>query len=52
MELSEQSKAKAAAELREETSRRTQSLDQFREWISKQDHIKNPRTGESKQTRE
>jgi hypothetical protein len=45
MELSESFKTKACKELREEDLRREQSLQQFRDWISKQDHIKNPRTG-------
>jgi hypothetical protein len=45
MELQEPYKSKALAELREEDSRKTQSLEQFREWISKQDHISNPRGG-------
>lgn len=45
MELSEQFKSKALDELREDDSRRQQALQQFREWISKQSHITNCRTG-------
>jgi hypothetical protein len=47
MELKEPYKSKALAELREEDSRKAQSLEQFRDWISKQDHITNPRGGKS-----
>jgi hypothetical protein len=47
MELSEFFKAKALAELREDDSRRKQSLEQFRHWISKQTHMTGLLTGES-----
>lgn len=47
MELSKQFKVQAAKELREEDLRRSQSLEQFRDWISKQDHFKNPRTDDN-----
>jgi hypothetical protein len=46
MELAEPFKTKALVELREDDGRKTQSLVQFREWISKQNHIKDGRTGE------
>lgn len=45
MELSDEFRVKAFSELREDESRRRQSLEQFREWISKQSHMKNCRTG-------
>jgi hypothetical protein len=45
MELSEKLKLKAQIELREDDLRKQQALEQFREWISKQGHIKNCRTG-------
>lgn len=47
MELKEPFKTQAAKELREEDLRKTQALEQFRDWISKQDHITNPRAGMS-----
>jgi hypothetical protein len=46
MELTEPFKTKAREELNEDDLRTKQSLEQFREWISKQTHIKNCRTGE------
>jgi hypothetical protein len=48
MELSEFYKNKAFKELREDEFRRSQSLEQFREWISKQTHINYCRTGSKK----
>lgn len=45
MELNEKFKLKAQVELREDDTRKHQALEQFREWISKQGHIKNCRTG-------
>lgn len=47
MELDEKFKIKAFAELREDDLRKRQALEQFREWIAKQGHIKNCRTGSS-----
>jgi hypothetical protein len=47
MDVSEVYKAKALTELREEDLRRSQSLDQFRDWISKQSHINHCRTDDS-----
>lgn len=44
-QLSEQFKQKALNELREDDSRKQQALEQFREWISRQGHIKYCRTG-------
>jgi hypothetical protein len=44
-QLSENFKQKALNELREDDSRKQQALEQFREWITKQGHIKNCRTG-------
>lgn len=43
--LSEKFKQKAIEELREDDLRKQQALAQFREWILKQGHIKNCRTG-------
>ena len=37
---------KAVEEIREDESRREQSLEQFREWIAKHPFIKRVRTGE------
>jgi hypothetical protein len=45
MEFSEAFKSKALHELREDDLRKKQSLEQFRDWISKQSHIKNYQTG-------
>jgi hypothetical protein len=45
MELAEFYRSKALQELREDDLRREQSLEQFREWISKQSHVTNCRTG-------
>jgi hypothetical protein len=36
---------KAQDELREDDLRKKQALEQFREWLQKQSHIKNCRTG-------
>jgi hypothetical protein len=47
MELSEFYKTKALQELREEDLRRSQALEQFRDWISKQGFIQHCRTGKS-----
>jgi hypothetical protein len=44
-ELCEKLKIKAEIELREDDLRKSQALQQFREWISKQSQIKNCRTG-------
>jgi len=44
-ELPEMYREKALVELREDDTRKQQALDQFREWISKQHHIKAGRTG-------
>lgn len=49
MELPEHLKLKALQELREDDSRKKQSLEQFREWISKQSHLKNCRTGKKEE---
>ncbi|KAG5675997.1 hypothetical protein PVAND_005852 [Polypedilum vanderplanki] len=46
-ELSEKFKVKALNELREDDLRKKQALEQFREWISKQGHIKNCRTDDN-----
>lgn len=43
--LSEEFQRKASNELREDVTRRTQALAQFREWIEKQSHIKKCRSG-------
>lgn len=43
--LTEELKRKASNELRENVTRTTQALAQFRDWIGKQNHIKNCRTG-------
>lgn len=45
MDLDEKYKLKAEVELREEDLRKKQALEQFREWLKKQTHIKNCRTG-------
>lgn len=45
MELNEKFKLIAQVELREDDTRKHQALEQFREWIAKQGHIKNCRTG-------
>lgn len=45
MALPETFKIKALTELREDELRKSQSLQHFREWIAKQSHIKNCRTG-------
>lgn len=45
MSLDAKFKLKAKAELREDDLRKEQALEQFREWITKQGHIKNCRTG-------
>jgi hypothetical protein len=45
MDLSEPFKTQAMNELREDETRKVQALEQFRDWITKQDHIHNPRTG-------
>jgi hypothetical protein len=47
MELPDFFKEKALKELREDDSRRTQAMEQFRDWISKQVHIKDCRKGSS-----
>ena len=47
MELPEPFKTKAREELREDALRKKQSLEQFREWISKQTHFTNCRAGEA-----
>ena len=43
--LDEKFKLKAQVELREDDLRKEQALEQFREWLKKQGHIKNCRTG-------
>lgn len=43
--LAEEFKAKAKAELREDELRKSQALEQFRDWIAKQGHIRSCRTG-------
>lgn len=48
MALSDAIKNMAFVELREDDMRKMQALEQFREWISKQGHIKNCRTGATK----
>lgn len=45
MTLAEKIGNKALIELREDDFRKKQALEQFRDWISKQGHIKNCRTG-------
>lgn len=44
-QLSAKLQEKAKIELREDESRKEQSLEQFREWIGKHPFIKNCRTG-------
>lgn len=44
-ELSDDLKQKAFEELREDETRKQQALEQFRDWISRQGHIRNCRTG-------
>lgn len=45
MDLNEKFKLKAQVEVREDDLRKQQALEQFREWLCKQGHIKNCRTG-------
>ena len=45
--LSERAMAAAKAELREDRNTREQALQQFRDWIAKNQDLENCRTGES-----